>query len=95
MYGVMFAVAYLYPHRLVNMIIPPVHMEVRWVVLLFAAIKLIFALSSGGGLVALGFLLGVLGGWLHIRWWQGKPPFRRGRKPPPPKPKPRHLRSVN
>jgi membrane associated rhomboid family serine protease len=96
MYGILFAAAYLYPHRMVNMIIPPVSMELRWLVLLFGAIKLVFALSGGGGMVALGFLFGVLGAWLHIRWWQGKPPFGRGGRPPPPKkPKPRHLRSVN
>ena len=96
MYGILFAAAYLYPRRMVNMIIPPVTMELRWLVLMFGAIKLVFALSSGGGIVALGFLFGVLGAWLHIRWWQGKPPFGRGRKPPPPKkPKPRHLHSVN
>ena len=95
MYGILFATAYLVPHRMVNLIIPPVTMELRWLVLLFGAIKLVFSLAGGGGIVALGFLFGVLGAWLHIRWWQGKPPFGRGRKPPPPKkPKPRHLRSV-
>ena len=96
MYGILFAAAYLYPRRMVGLIIPPVNMEMRWLVLLFAGIKLVVALGSGGGIVALGFLFGVLGAWLHIRWWQGKPPFGRGRKPPkPPKPKPRHLHSVN
>ena len=96
MYGILFAAAYLYPHRMVNLIIPPVSMELRWLVLGFASLRLGFAIASGiGGIVALGFLFGVLGAWLHIRWWQGKPPFGRGRKPPPPKkPKPRHLRSV-
>jgi membrane associated rhomboid family serine protease len=96
MYGILFASAYLFPHRLVNLIIPPVSMELRWLVLGFGALRLVFALAGGGGIVAMGFLFGVLGAWLHIRWWQGKPPFGRGRKPPPPKkPKPRHLRSVN
>ena len=96
-YGVLFAAAYLYPRRMVGLIIPPVHMEMRWLVLMFAAIKLVFSMAAGsGGIVALGFLFGVLGAWLHIRWWQGKPPFGRGRKPPPPKkPRPNHLRSVN
>jgi membrane associated rhomboid family serine protease len=95
MYGILFATAYLFPHRMVNLIIPPVTMELRWLVLMFGAIKLVFVLAGGGGLVALGFLFGVLGAWLHIRWWQGRPPFGRGRKPPSPKkPKPRHLRAV-
>jgi membrane associated rhomboid family serine protease len=96
MYGILFATAYLFPRRMVNLIIPPVTMELRWLVLLFGALRLVFALAGGGGIVALGFLSGVLGAWLHIRWWQGKPPFGRGRKPPPPrKPRPNHLRSVN
>jgi membrane associated rhomboid family serine protease len=96
MFGILFAAGYLYPHQQVNLIIPPVSMELRWLVLVFGAIKLVFALSAGAGLVAFGFLAGVLGAWLHIRYWQGKPPFGRGgRKPPPPKPKPRYLRSVN
>jgi membrane associated rhomboid family serine protease len=95
MYGVLFAAGYLYPRRMVGLIVPPVHMEMRWLVLMFAGIRLVFALAQGAGIVALGFLFGVLGAWLHIRWWQGRPPFGRGRKPPPPKPKPRHLRSVN
>jgi membrane associated rhomboid family serine protease len=96
MYGILFATAYLFPRRMVNLIIPPVTMELRWLVLLFGSLRLVFALAGGGGVVALGFLFGVLGAWLHIRWWQGKPPFGRGRKPPPPKkPRPNHLRSVN
>jgi membrane associated rhomboid family serine protease len=95
-YGVLFAAGYLYPRRMVGLIVPPVHMEMRWLVLMFGGIRLVFALAAASALVPLGFLFGVLGAWLHIRWWQGRPPFGRGRKPPSkPKPKPNHLRSVN
>ena len=45
------------------------------------------------GVAHFAHLGGMAFGWLLLRYWQGKPPF--GRRGPPKKPKPPHLRSVN
>jgi membrane associated rhomboid family serine protease len=81
MYGVLFASAYLDPHRRVFLVIPPVPMKMWIMVAAFTALELLFGVfGSINGIAHVGFLGGMLGAWLHIRWWRGQPPFRR--KPP-------------
>lgn len=84
MYGVLFASAYIDPHRRVMLLIPPVPMKMWVLVAVFTAMELAFGVfGSPNGLAHVGFLGGMLVAWLHIRWWRGQPPFRR---PPPKKP---------
>jgi membrane associated rhomboid family serine protease len=81
MYGVLFAVAYLDPHRRVMLLIPPIPMKMWVLVAVFTALELAFGVfGSINGWAHVGFLGGMLAAWLHIRWWRGQPPFRR--KPP-------------
>ena len=90
MYGVLFANAYLAPNQRVMLMIPPVPMKMWVLVAVFTAIELAFGVfGSPNGLAHIGFLGGMLGAWLHIRWWRGQPPFVRR---PPRRP---NLRSVN
>jgi membrane associated rhomboid family serine protease len=89
MFGILFACAYLDPHQRVRLLIPPIDMEMRTLVAVFVAIELALGIfGSRNGWAQVGFLGAMLGAWLHIRYWQGKPPFGT-RKPPRPK-----LRSV-
>lgn len=90
MFGILFACAYLDPHQRVRLLIPPIDMEMRTLVIVFVLIELAMGIfGSQNGWAQVGFLGAMLGAWLHIRYWQGQPPFRKG-KPPRPK-----LRSVN
>jgi membrane associated rhomboid family serine protease len=95
MYGTLFAVAYLNPHQRVMLIIPPIPMKMWVMCAVFTGMEMLFGVfGSGNGLAHLGFLGGILGAWLHIRYWRGLPPFRP-RGPKPPAPRKSHLRSVN
>ena len=90
MYGVLFASAYLDPHRRVFLLIPPIPMKMWILVAVFTVLELGFGVfGSINGWAHVGFLGGMLAAWLHIRWWRGQPPFRRQ---PPKRP---NLRSVN
>ena len=84
MYGVLFAVAYLDPHRRVMLIIPPIPMKMWVLVAVLCAIELAVGMfGSPNGLAHFGFLGGMLAAWLHIRYWRGEPPFKPRRPPGP------------
>ena len=94
-YGIMLAWAVLWPRDRVMMILPPVEMSVRTMVLVFGGLALFLGVTgSGEGVAHFAHLGGMLFGWLLLRYWQRRPPFGGGR-PPPSKPRPPHLRSVN
>ena len=84
MFGILFAVAYLNPNQQVMLMIPPIPMKMKTLVMVFVALELAFGVfQSGNGLAHLGFLGGMLGAWLHIRYWRGQPPFTKKRPPGP------------
>jgi membrane associated rhomboid family serine protease len=90
MYGVLLALGYIAPYSRVRLLFPPIEMEMRTLVIVFAVIAFVFGVRYDGLWAQFGFLGGMLFAWLHIRYWRGEPPFRRR---PPTRPK-RHLRSV-
>jgi membrane associated rhomboid family serine protease len=93
MYGILFALAYITPYQEVRLMLPPVAMQMRTMAIVFSVITFVVGVERQGWWTELGFVVGgVLAAWLHIRYWRGLPPFRRGQKTKP-KP-PRHLRSV-
>jgi membrane associated rhomboid family serine protease len=75
-YALILANGLLFPHRRITLIIPPVDMSMRTFIIGFVAITIGFALF--GGLNELAHLGGMLGGWLVLRYWAGKPPFGGG-----------------
>jgi membrane associated rhomboid family serine protease len=92
MYGILFALAYIAPFSQVRLLIPPVTLQMRTLVIVFAVIAFVSGVKAQGVWVQFGFLGGMLSAWLHIRFWRGLPPFRR--RPPPPSKKKSHLRVV-
>jgi membrane associated rhomboid family serine protease len=80
-YGLLMAYALLFPHQRIMLLIPPIPMQARTFVIVFGAIELVLGVSNplNGRLNIAHFahLGGLLTGWLLIRYWQGKPPFRR------------------
>lgn len=76
-YGLILANGLLFPQRRITLIIPPVDMSMRTFIIGFVAITIGFALF--GGLNEFAHLGGMVGGWLVLRYWAGKPPFGGGR----------------
>ena len=84
MFGILFAVAYMNPNQQVMLMIPPIPMKMKTLVIVFCALELAFGVfGTSNGLAHLGFLGGMLGAWLHIRYWRGEPPFTKKRPPGP------------
>jgi membrane associated rhomboid family serine protease len=92
MYGILFACAYLYPNERVMLMIPPIPMKMQTLVVVLCALSFGMGIWQNGPFSQFGFLGGMLGAWLHIRYWNGEPPFRKGGKKPAKKP---NLRIVN
>jgi membrane associated rhomboid family serine protease len=91
-YGILFALAYIAPYQRVHLMFPPVDMQMRTLSIVFGVLNFVFGVQQQGLWAHLGFLAAIPAAWLHIRYWRGLPPF--GRKPPPAKKKPPHLRVV-
>jgi membrane associated rhomboid family serine protease len=75
LYGLLLAFGMLFPNRTLMLLIPPIPMKAKWYVLVFGALELLLGLTGGMGVAHFAHLGGMLGGFLMIRYWRGKPPF--------------------
>jgi membrane associated rhomboid family serine protease len=91
-YGILFVLAWLVPRQLVRLWLPPVEVRMRTLVIVMCVVAFVFGVQAEGLWAQSGFLGGMLGAWLHVRYWRGEPPFRRRKKPPAKRPP--HLRVV-
>jgi membrane associated rhomboid family serine protease len=83
--GVLLAYGMLFPHERVMLLIPPIPMSARTLVIAFGVISLVLGVTgTAAGIAHFAHLGGMLFGWLLIRYWQKKPPFKRR---PPPRPR--------
>jgi len=84
LYGLLLANAMLFPHRPMLLIIPPVQTTMRTFVIVFGLISVfMIGLQAPNWMAEFAHLGGVLGGWLMILYWRGRPPFGgRGRGGP-------------
>jgi membrane associated rhomboid family serine protease len=79
LFGLLLAYGTLFPDRTIMPMFPPIPMKAKTFVVVFGALELFFGLQSGDGVAHFAHLGGMLGGYLMIRFWRGKPPFgRRG-----------------
>lgn len=70
-YGVLIGFAMLYPQARLILIFPPIPVKAKWLVIIFAAIELVFGINGiQGGVAHFAHLGGMLFGWLLIRWWR-------------------------
>lgn len=84
-FGLLLAYAVLFPHERVMLLIPPIPMSARTLVIVFGVIELVLGVTgTASGIAHFAHLGGMLFGWLLIRYWQKKPPFKRR---PPPRPR--------
>jgi membrane associated rhomboid family serine protease len=77
-FGLLLAYAIYFPNRTVMLIIPPIPMPARWFVALYGGLELFLGVTgTQAGVAHFAHLGGMLGAWLLIRYWRGRPPFRR------------------
>jgi len=79
-FGVLLAFAMYFPNRTILLIIPPVPMPAWLFVTLFGILELYFGVTgTQAGVAHFAHLGGMVGGYLMIRRWRGRPPFGRRR----------------
>lgn len=77
LFGLLLAYGMLFPNRTIMPLFPPIPMKARTFVLVFGSIELLMGLWGHAGIAHFAHLGGMLGGWLVIRHWRGRGPWRR------------------
>jgi membrane associated rhomboid family serine protease len=77
-FGVLLAFGMYFPRRIVVLIFPPIPMPAWLFVIIFGALELYLGITQTmAGVAHFAHLGGMLGGYLMIQYWRGRPPFRR------------------
>ena len=77
-YGLLLAFGIYFPHRRVVLLFPPIPMQARTFVIVFAALELILGVTqTAAGVAHFAHLGGMLGGALMIQHRRGGFPFRK------------------
>ena len=70
-FGLLLAYAMFFPRRIVMLIFPPIPMQARYFVLIYAAIELYLGVTGTlAGVAHFAHLGGMLGGYLMLRYWR-------------------------
>jgi membrane associated rhomboid family serine protease len=77
-YGLLLAFGLYFPHRRVILLFPPIPMQARTFVVVFAVLELFFGVTgTAAGIAHFAHLGGMLGGWLMIQYRRRGFPFAR------------------
>jgi membrane associated rhomboid family serine protease len=77
-FGLLLAYGVYFPNRMVVLLFPPVPLPARLFVILYAILELYLGVTgTQEGVAHFAHLGGMLGAWLLIQRWRGRPPFRR------------------
>ena len=77
-FGLLLAYATFFPRRMVILLFPPIPMPAWLFVILYGAIELYLGVTgTQEGVAHFAHLGGMLGAWLMIQRWRGRPPFGR------------------
>ena len=80
LFGLLVACAMYFPTATLQLIIPPMPIQMRWFVILYGGLELYLGVTgTTSGIAHFAHLGGLLGGWLLVRNWRGQPPFGRRR----------------
>jgi membrane associated rhomboid family serine protease len=79
-FGVLLATAMQFPHRDVTLVIPPVTLNIRILVTIYAVLELLYGVQGSSGVAHFAHLGGMVGSFLMIQYWRGRPPFRNKRR---------------
>ncbi len=75
-FGLLLGYGMMFPNRQVMLLIPPIPMRAKVFVAVYGAIELFLGVWRPlGGVAHFAHLGGMLGGFLMIQYWRGKPPF--------------------
>jgi membrane associated rhomboid family serine protease len=77
-YGVLLAYGLYFPYRRIMLLIPPIPMNARTFVIVFAVVELALGVTqTAAGVAHFAHLGGMLGGFLMIQYRRGQFPFNR------------------
>jgi membrane associated rhomboid family serine protease len=72
-FGLLLAYAMYFPNNRVMLIFPPIPMQARTFVFLYAALELFLGVSgTQEGVAHFAHLGGMIGGFIMLRWWGGR-----------------------
>lgn len=78
LFGLLLAFGMMFPNRIIMPLFPPIPMKAKYFVAIFGGLEVLFAyFNTNDGVAHLAHLGGMLGGFLMIRYWQGRSPFGR------------------
>jgi membrane associated rhomboid family serine protease len=78
LFGLLLAFGMTFPNRTIIPLFPPIPMKAKVFVALYGALELALGVTNTQqGVAHFAHLGGMLGGWLLMRYWQGKTPFGR------------------
>ncbi len=78
LFGLLLAFGMMFPNRIIVPLIPPIPMKAKYFVAIFGGLELLFGVTGTMvGVAHFAHLGGMLGGFLMIRYWQGRSPFGR------------------
>ena len=78
LFGLLLAFGMLFPNRQIMLLIPPIPMKAKVFVAVYGAIELFLGVTgTQEGVAHFAHLGGMLGGFLMIQYWRGRPPFGR------------------
>ena len=76
-FGLLLAYAIYFPNRMIVLLIPPIPLPARLFVILYGTLELYLGVTgTQEGVAHFAHLGGMLGAWLLIQYWRGRPPFR-------------------
>jgi rhomboid family protein len=80
-FGLLLAYAMYFPHRTIVLLIPPIPMPAWLFVTLYGLLELYLGITgTQEGVAHVAHLGGMLGAWLMIQYWRGRPPFGMRRR---------------
>jgi len=78
LFGLLLAFGMMFPNRIIMPLFPPIPMKAKVFVAVFGGLELLFGVTGTmEGVAHFAHLGGMLGGFLMIRYWQGRSPFGR------------------
>ncbi len=76
LFGLLLAFGMTFPDRIIMPLFPPIPMKAKIFVALYGGLELFLGFTnSSSGVAHFAHLGGMLGGFLVLRYWSGKPPF--------------------
>jgi membrane associated rhomboid family serine protease len=72
-FGVLLAFGFLFPRRIIMLLVPPLPIQARFFVILYGLIELVNGVfGTIAGIAHFAHLGGMLGGYIVLRYWSGK-----------------------